>query len=265
MGDLLRLGRDARGAARDADRRVAQHADPGGLRRPARLGAGPAAGRRRHLPQPLAALAGADLHRRVPGAAGRGDDPADRCRAGPARACRSGARTPTRWASWRCRSSPPRTSGRSSAPASSRWRPAQLEGAPGARLLLGRRDAAGDHPAGHPAGAAGLGQPAHRADQGLQPGLLPRPGGQPAGAVPDRAGLRGHHRQRVGAAAGGALLPGVDRSADARRQLDRPGGCAGRPAGPTAIPTEEDGGSRRDALPPPETHAATPATEGDRR
>ena len=82
---------------------------------------------------------------------------------------------------------------------------AQLEGARALGFSWADGDAAGDHPAGHPAGAAGLGEPAHRADQGLQPGLLPRPGGQPAGAVPDRAGLRGHHRQRVGAAAGRAL------------------------------------------------------------
>ena len=74
-------------------------------------------------------------------------------------------------------------------------------GLPRAGLQLSGVDAAGGCAAGHPAGAARAGEPVHLAAQGLLAGVLPRPGRQPARAVPGRPRPQRADRQPV--AAGG--------------------------------------------------------------
>ena len=73
----------------------------------------------------------------------------------------------------------------------------QLEAARALGFSRSTGDAPGGDPAGRPPGAAGPGQPAHRADQGVVAGLLPGAARHPARAVPHRPGPGRQHRQRV--------------------------------------------------------------------
>ncbi len=133
----------------------------------------------RYLAGPLAALAGADLHRHLPRAARGGDHPADRARDRPA-----GGRTDQQQ---------PLPAGHRSAGAD-RGRlcrrdlplrhPERRAGAarrgPRVGAQLPRLDAADRDSAGHSPGAPRAGQPGHRAAEGFGAGVLPGADRRPA-------------------------------------------------------------------------------------
>ncbi len=99
--------------------------------------------------------------------------------------------------------------------------PGQLEAARALGLQLSVVDAAGGGAAGHSAGAARVGEPVHLVAEGKLAGVLPRPGRQPARAVPGWPGPQRADRQPVAACRRRPVLPRADHSADALRQLHR--------------------------------------------